>query len=228
MSNRKKITCECKTCISAMLLQSDINKWIISQLSKLDKLYVNSESTRLLERSKNYFIEYKKQIFPNDSHIHLRACDDESSYHCSSQITGSNIPKLDCILNCCSRFPMMNAPFLESSEQPNSFLPESLQKIEFRIFQNISKCSLHGLRPFKHKNICDLCDIISDKDKKVRIMVKNYFVIRDEVIDIFRENHYIPTIEKLSFCPAHVRIVGSMECGKTRKYFSAIMHQKTI
>ena len=27
MNNRNKITCGCKTCISAMLLKSDINKW---------------------------------------------------------------------------------------------------------------------------------------------------------------------------------------------------------
>ena len=53
-----------------MLLQSDINKLIISQLAKLYKLYINSTSTRLLETPKNDFIEYKKQIYPNDSHIH--------------------------------------------------------------------------------------------------------------------------------------------------------------
>ena len=48
MSNRNKITCGCKTCISAMLLQSDLNKWRISQLAKLNRLYMNSASTRLL------------------------------------------------------------------------------------------------------------------------------------------------------------------------------------
>ena len=61
-----------------MLLQSDPNPWIISQVAKLDKLYINYASTRILERFKNDFIEYKKQIFRNDSHIHLRACDDAS------------------------------------------------------------------------------------------------------------------------------------------------------
>ena len=86
MSKRNKIICGYKTCISAMLLQSDLSKWRISQLSKLDKLYINSASTILLERSKNNFIEYKKQIFPNDSRLHLRACDDSSSYHRSSPI----------------------------------------------------------------------------------------------------------------------------------------------
>ena len=70
MSNRNKIKCGCKTCISAMLLQSDLNKWRISQLAKLNRLYINYASTRLLEIFKNYCIEYKKQIFPNNSHVH--------------------------------------------------------------------------------------------------------------------------------------------------------------
>ena len=69
MSNRNKITCGFKTCISDMLLQSDINKWRISQWSKLYKLYINSTSTNILERSNNDCIEYKKLISPNDSHI---------------------------------------------------------------------------------------------------------------------------------------------------------------
>ena len=96
-----------------MLLQSDLNKWRISQLAKIDKLYINYASTRLLEISKNDCIEYKKQIFPNDSHIHLRACDDASSYNPPSPNIGSNITKWDCILNCCSDCPMMNSPLLE-------------------------------------------------------------------------------------------------------------------
>ena len=96
-----------------LFLQSDLNKWRISQLSKLDQLYINSGSNRLLEISKNDFIEYKKQIFPNNSRIHLRSCDASSSYHCYSPITGSKIPKWECILNYCSDCQMMNAPFLE-------------------------------------------------------------------------------------------------------------------
>ena len=44
-------------------------------IRKLDKLYINSASIRILQRSKNYFIQYKNQIFPNNSHIFLRACD---------------------------------------------------------------------------------------------------------------------------------------------------------
>ena len=60
-----------------MLLQSDLNKRGISQLAKLDKLYINYALTRLLERYNNDFIEYKKKIFPNDLHINLIECDAE-------------------------------------------------------------------------------------------------------------------------------------------------------
>ena len=74
ISNRNNITCGCKICWFAMLLQSDLNKWIISKLSKLDKLYINSASTRLLQRSNNGLIEYNNNIFLNNSHINLRAC----------------------------------------------------------------------------------------------------------------------------------------------------------
>ena len=46
-SNRNNITCGWKTYTSAMLLQSDINKWRLSQFSKHDNLYINSAATIL-------------------------------------------------------------------------------------------------------------------------------------------------------------------------------------
>ena len=57
MSNRNKITCECENFISYMLLQPDINKWGISQVKKLDKLYINSASDQVLQIFKNDFIQ---------------------------------------------------------------------------------------------------------------------------------------------------------------------------
>ena len=86
MSTRNKIKCRFETCISDMLLWSYLNKWRISQLSKLDKLCFNSASTRILQKSKINFIEFQNQLFPHNSHIHLRACDHASSYHCPPPI----------------------------------------------------------------------------------------------------------------------------------------------
>ena len=76
-----------------MLPQSEINKWRLSKLAKLDRLYINSASNRILQRSNINYIEYKNQIFSNNSNIHLSAFDAASSYHPPFTITGSNIPK---------------------------------------------------------------------------------------------------------------------------------------
>ena len=57
MININNIACRCETCISAMLLQSDLNIWRLPQFSKLDQLYINSESTRILQRYKIDIIE---------------------------------------------------------------------------------------------------------------------------------------------------------------------------
>ena len=78
MGNRNNVTCGCETCISAMLLQSDLNKWRSTKLAKIDQLYINESSTKLLKRSNKYCIEYKNHIFPNDKHIHLIAYDHAS------------------------------------------------------------------------------------------------------------------------------------------------------
>ena len=55
------------------------------------------------------FYKYQRNIL-------IRACDAASSYHYPSTITGSKIPKLDCIFNCCSECHGMKAPDLEPSK----------------------------------------------------------------------------------------------------------------
>ena len=108
-------------------------------MAKVGRLYINYASTILLERSKHDFIEYKNKLFPNNSYIQLRACDSVSSYHFTSPITESNIPKRDRILHCCYDRPRTNAPYLEPTEQLDCLFPASLHKIILHIFKNISK-----------------------------------------------------------------------------------------
>ena len=46
-----------------MLLQSGFNKWRLTQLERLYKLYINDTSTRVLQIYKNDYNEYKNKIF---------------------------------------------------------------------------------------------------------------------------------------------------------------------
>ena len=67
--------------------------------------------------------------------------------------------------------------------------------------------------------MCELCDSILYKDNKGRLTVKKCFVLHEEFINVFHEEYFIPTIEKLSFHLAHIRSIGAMECRKTRNKF---------
>ena len=80
----------------------------------------------------------------------------------------------------------------------------------------MSKCLIHLLILLKYKNTFDLCDIIHEKEKRRKMMVKKCFVLHEEVSDVFHDKIYIPTIEKLPFNLANVRILGSMKYGTTR------------
>ena len=115
-----------------------------------------------------------------------------SSYHFPSTITGSNIPKWDFILNYCSDCPRTNAPDLESSKQLDCLFTVSLHKVKFHIFQNISKCSIRGLIPFKYKNIYGLCDLTPDKDNRLNIILKKSFVLHEEAADLFYKKMILP------------------------------------
>ena len=72
-------------------------------------------------------------------------------------------------------------------------------------------CSMHVLRPFKYKIMCELCDNIQDKDKRVILIGKKFCVLREEFIYLFHDKFYILTIEKLQFLLSSVIILVSME-----------------
>ena len=67
----------------------------------------------------------------------------------------------------------MNSTDLESPEQFGCLFLTSLHKIKLHIFQTISKCLVHGIRPFKYNNTCDLCVILQDKENRVNLWRRN-------------------------------------------------------
>ena len=86
-------------------------------------------------------------------------------------------------MNCYYEYSGMNAPYLESSEQLNRLFAGSLNQINFHIFKNISKYSIHILRPFKYKNMCKLCDITEEKEREGKIRrIKVLFFTRKLLI----------------------------------------------
>ena len=84
-------------------------------------------------------------------------------------------------------FPEMNSPCLGPPEQLGCFFPSFFHKIRSHMLQNISKCSIPRLRPFKYKNMCELYDKTQDKYKRGNITVKSYLVLHEEVVGVFHK-----------------------------------------
>ena len=121
-----------------MSLKSNLNKWRSTQLAQLDKLYINASLTKVLQICKKYYIKLKNNIFPNNSQIRIRACDDASSHHYPFPILGLKIPKWDWRLSCCVECHGMKAPILYKPGKRDHLFTGSLNKIRFYIFNNIS------------------------------------------------------------------------------------------
>ena len=81
------------------------------------------------------------------------------------------------------------------------------------------------MRPFKYNNTCDLCDTILDKDNKGILMAKKCFVLKTEVIDVFHEKYYIPTIENCHFILLVSGLLVQWNAERLEMIVSTLMHQ---
>ena len=63
----------------------------VEKLESIERLYLNAESTRLIQRSKKEYYEFKNEIPPKQLYINIRDCDTVSSYNCLSSMKESNI-----------------------------------------------------------------------------------------------------------------------------------------
>ena len=109
--------------------------------------------------------------------------------------------KMGVILNFCSNFPGMNVPYLKSSEQLDHLFPTSLHKFKFHIFQNISKCLIHVLMPFKYNNACGLCDNIQDKYKRGKLWwIISLFFTRKLLMFSWKNEHPHNRKTVISYC----------------------------
>ena len=87
---------------------------------------------------------------------------------------------------------------------------------------------IHGLRPFKYKNTCELCNNILDKDNKCRLTAKKCFVLNEEVIDVFHEKITFPQYKNCHFILLMKGLLVQWNVEGIEMIVSALMNQKTI
>ena len=74
----------------------------------------------------------------------------------------------------------------------------------------------------------ELCDIILDKGKIVIIMAKKCYFLHEQVLYVFHEKIYIPTIENCHFLLLVSVFFVQLDLVKLEMIFSMVIHQENI
>ena len=204
--------CGCETCISANGMHASLLAWRKRVLRKFQQECANSEGRRSYETAKSRFRRYQSECFPQDQPLHAKAKDAAMSTMCPCLPGHVDLPKWKCVLTCCSDCPSL---FVPAEEQVvNNHLPN----ISFHCYKNVTRCSLHGQRPFNEGRKCAECE---EQDSTSNVDVKVYcckeMVLMNTSITDFHCDYYCPAIHKLAFHLPHVAILGTNHCGKLRR-----------
>ena len=86
-----------------------------------------------------YFRKNLTWLFQQCGHIHLKKY---------------AVPHYKCVLCCCAQFTRIDITSLESDQHSSNVNPT----INFHVYQNISCCTVHEIRPFNKDKECQRCE----------------------------------------------------------------------
>ena len=115
--------------------------------------------------------------------------------------------KCSCVLNCFVEYPGVFVSDVEMICEEYFDLPF----IHFHHYANISSCYLQIYIFLVHGKACPSCTNIENIEKG-KFTTRKIFVLKSCSILGFHSEYYTPAIEKLSFFPPHVFIIGVNNC----------------
>ena len=130
---------------------------------------------------------------------------------CAYPDASIKLPHWKCVLRCCANCPTLVIPDEESNPHYET------SRIKFHVYQDMTKCSLHGSRPLTEVKKCSLCDALPEDALKGSLSTRKNLVLHETSINEFHANYYSTAIAKLAFHLPHVQILGTNEVGNTRR-----------
>ena len=83
------------------------------------------------------------------------------------------------------------------------------------MYRHIAFCTVHGRDPFNEKKLCQLCGLSTDSIINAKpCTIKDIFMVETSIVE-FRQQLYIPEIQKLAFHLPHVHILLTNIGGNT-------------
>jgi hypothetical protein len=216
MTNRHKMMCGCEICIVSRLLHLVLLAWRRRRLQELDAI------------NKPRADKYRAQILDAEhASLYPNHVDEILCVQCP-KVNGTH-PHWKCVLGLCEKCPVYKVPDEEKATG------DGAPSINFRVYQECTKCSVHGVQEQKAKK-CPRC-VQQEKDdpaawaklpKKPKLSTRKPLTFLTRTIGEFHSVYHVPMVKKLAYHIAYVRILGNNHCGNERLLAACLSHEVRV
>ena len=137
--------CACECCISGKSMHSSLLTWHYCHLKHLKDRSNHSQNIRSSELLGRLFETYKNSVRLHGCYIYNSSADMdiENLCPCPSQYHG--IPHWKCVLRCFDKCLGISIP----RQETNKYATKTCSTIQYHVYRNISRCTVHSIRPYK-------------------------------------------------------------------------------
>ena len=170
--------CGCECCIYANIMNSSVLTWIYSHLKHLKYRSHNAKNRRYGWLSNCLFETYKNAERPHVCHIYNSAADMAMATMCTCPSQHHALPHCKFVLSCCDKFPGISIPH----QGTNTEAKNTCSTIYFHVYRNVSRCTVHGLRPYEEWTICSMCSTYLSSVTPVKVYTRKELVLLETLI----------------------------------------------
>ena len=143
MTYKYKFRCGCECCIAAKSLNSSLLTWRDRHMKHFREKSHNTKNRKSGELSSCLYETYKNVLKLHACHIHCTAADMDMAKMCPCPLQHNGIPHWKCILRCCKKLSSLIISSLDTNKDATGMC----SAIQFHVYRNVSRCTMHGQCP---------------------------------------------------------------------------------
>ena len=145
--------CGCDCFVSSKSMHSSLLTWRNFFLKNHKDRSKNAPHRRSGKISSHIFETYKNSVQPHGCHIYNTVSDISVAKMCCCTSEHHDLPYWKYVLLCCDKGPIIFQPSQEANKDTTNTCPI----IRFNVYHNISRRTVHRLRPYHERTKRSLC-----------------------------------------------------------------------
>ena len=143
-----KVMCGCGCWVFSKIIHTSLLTWSDFHLKNLNTKVTTHKTDDLVK----YQVIFLKPIITiqvhSFFHVNNTASDMSNTTKCNFPSKYNVVPHCKCMLSCCVKWPHISIPSQEANRETTSTCPI----IGFRVYRNVSCCTLNVIHPYKEQN----------------------------------------------------------------------------